>query len=77
MGNIQHQIEDMLKHRVRENYNLFMHANEEIEQVGDEMKALRALIETTQQLLQDVSHVLMHCSYSKPILRQNRLVLCT
>jgi hypothetical protein len=51
MTAIQHNIEMILKKRVRDNYNLFLFANERICQVGKEMADIKHLIENTQKLL--------------------------
>ena len=49
---IQGSIETVLKQKVRQNYKAFLHANEEIKQVGVEMKDLLKLIDNTEELVQ-------------------------
>lgn len=54
MGLAQRKIERLLQNRVRENYKMFMHANNEIDTVDTQMRNLKKLIETTQRVIQDV-----------------------
>jgi len=54
MGVAQRKIELLLQKRVRENYKMFMHANNEIDTVETQMRNLKKLIETTQRVIQDV-----------------------
>jgi hypothetical protein len=44
----QKNIEEILKKEVRDNYGLFLHANEEIKLVGVEVKSLKNFIESTR-----------------------------
>lgn len=44
-----------MKKKVRENYKVFLHANDEINRVGKEMIDLNNLISYTQDLIKDIS----------------------
>mmetsp|Transcript_165 Transcript_165/g.289 ORF Transcript_165/g.289 Transcript_165/m.289 type:complete len:830 (+) Transcript_165:163-2652(+) len=54
LANLQNQIEIVLRQKVRENYGLFMHANNEIHRVGVEMADLRHLLDITKKMLLEV-----------------------
>lgn len=54
MSKLQQQIENVLKQNVRNKYTDFLLATEQINQVGQEMSELKALIDNTQKLI-DVS----------------------
>lgn len=54
MSGLQGEIEKVLKQKVRQNYGLFMHANEEISRIGMEMQELQGLVDNTRKLIQDV-----------------------
>jgi hypothetical protein len=56
MTSIQQNIEAVLRQKVRANYSMFLIANEEINQVDEEMSDLKHLITNTQKLM-DVSIV--------------------
>lgn len=58
MSNIQQSIETVLRQKVRSNYGMFLLANEEINQVDEEMSDLKHLILNTQKLI-DVSKDLL------------------
>lgn len=48
---LQTQIENILRQEVRENYSLFLFANNEIQHIGGEMADLKSLLSFTQQML--------------------------
>jgi hypothetical protein len=54
MTTIQQSIETVLRQKVRANYGMFLVANDEINQVDEEMSDLKHLISNTQKLI-DVS----------------------
>lgn len=54
MSAIQQSIETVLRQKVRANYGMFLVANDEINQVDEEMSDLKHLINNTQKLI-DVS----------------------
>lgn len=54
MSTIQQSIEMVLRQKVRSNYGMFLVANDEINQVDEEMLDLKHLITNTQKLM-DVS----------------------
>lgn len=51
MSTIQQSIETVLRQKVRSNYNMFLLANDEINQVDEEMSDLKHLITNTQKLI--------------------------
>ena len=55
MANVQSSVEAVLKQKVRQNYKVFLHANDEISRVGKDMVDLNLLIGHTQGLIQDIS----------------------
>lgn len=54
MTKLQQSIENILKQNVRDNYLIFLQANDQIAHVGQEMTDLKHLIENTRKLIQDV-----------------------
>lgn len=52
MSNLQQQIETVLKQTVKDNYLVFLQANDQIAQVGQEMQDLKHLIQNTRKLIQ-------------------------
>jgi hypothetical protein len=52
---VQDSVESILKQKVRDNYKVFLHANDEITRVGKEMIDLNNLILYTQELIKDIS----------------------
>jgi hypothetical protein len=54
MSKLQQSIENILKQNVRDNYLIFLQANDQIAHVGQEMADLKHLIENTRKLIQDV-----------------------
>ena len=54
MSGLQGEIEKVLKQKVRQNYGMFMNANEEVNKISMEMTELRKLIDGTSQLILDV-----------------------
>ena len=52
MSGLQSEIEKVLKQKVRQNYGMFVHANDEISRIGAEMAELRTLIDGTHALIQ-------------------------
>jgi Vps51/Vps67 len=55
MATIQSSVETVLKQKVRQNYKVFLHANDEIARVGKDMVDLNMLIGHTQGLIQNIS----------------------
>ena len=56
MTTIQQSIEVVLRQKVRANYGMFLLANDEIQQVDEEMLDLKHLVTNTQKLM-DVSNL--------------------
>ena len=54
LSGLQGEIEKVLKQKVRQNYGLFMSANEEIGKISSEMTELRKLIDSTSGLILEV-----------------------
>ena len=52
MASIQQSIETVLRQKVRANYGMFLVANDEINQVDEEMSDLKHLISNTQKLIE-------------------------
>ena len=48
----QRNVEEILKKKVRSNYALFLHANEEIHKIGFEITDLKKQIEGTESIIQ-------------------------
>jgi len=59
MTTIQQSIEVVLRQKVRANYGMFLLANDEIQQVDEEMLDLKHLVTNTQKLM-DVSNLPCH-----------------
>lgn len=55
MSVVQSSVETVLKQKVRQNYKVFLHANDEITRVGKEMVDLNILIGHTQGLIESIS----------------------
>lgn len=55
MAAVQSSVEGILKQKVRQNYRVFLHANDEIARVGKDMVDLNQLIGHTQGLIQSIS----------------------
>ena len=58
MQSIQQSIETVLRQKVRANYGMFLLANDEINQVDEEMSDLKHLITNTQKLIDVSSYTL-------------------
>jgi Vps51/Vps67 len=72
MANVQSSVEAVLKQKVRQNYKVFLHANDEISRVGKDMVDLNLLIGHTQGLIQSIS-VSRETEHAKSIAqRRNR-----
>ena len=54
LANLQNQIETSLRQKVRDNYGLFMYANDEINRVGEEMSDLKHLLTSTKKMLEEL-----------------------
>ena len=54
LDNVQNEVETELRKNVRENYGLFMFANDEINRVGEEMSDLRQLLNATKKILDEL-----------------------
>eukprot|EP00603_Paraphysomonas_imperforata_P004474 CAMPEP_0114420236 /NCGR_PEP_ID=MMETSP0103-20121206/4451_1 /TAXON_ID=37642 ORGANISM="Paraphysomonas imperforata, Strain PA2" /NCGR_SAMPLE_ID=MMETSP0103 /ASSEMBLY_ACC=CAM_ASM_000201 /LENGTH=763 /DNA_ID=CAMNT_0001588705 /DNA_START=97 /DNA_END=2388 /DNA_ORIENTATION=+ len=54
LANLQNQIETSLRQKVRDNYSLFMFANDEINRVGEEMSDLKHLLTSTKKMLEEL-----------------------
>ena len=61
MSTIQQSIEMVLRQKVRSNYGMFLLANDEINQVDEEMLDLKHLITNTQKLMDVSNSVLDSC----------------
>jgi hypothetical protein len=63
MTTIQQSIETVLRQKVRANYGLFLLANDEINQVDEEMSDLKQLITNTQKLIDVSSTMYLHSEF--------------
>lgn len=54
MSGLQGEIEKVLKQKVRQNYGMFMNANEEVNKISGELSDLKRLIDSTTTMIQDV-----------------------
>ena len=54
MSGLQGEIEKVLKQKVRQNYGMFMNANEEVNKISAEMSDLKKLIDSTATMIQEV-----------------------
>ena len=71
MANVQSSVEAVLKQKVRQNYKVFLHANDEISRVGKDMVDLNLLIGHTQGLIQSIS-VSRETEHAKSIAQRRR-----
>ena len=72
MTGIQTSVEAILKRKVRQNYKIFLHANDEISRVGKEMVDLNLLIGHTQGLIENISRNREGEHLKTVLMRRNR-----
>ena len=72
MTGIQTSVEAILKQKVRQNYKIFLHANDEISRVGKEMVDLNLLIGHTQGLIENISQNREDEHLKTVLMRRNR-----